>query len=114
MEPARDLMLSKFRSLFGEGSEADALLQELERYGRREGDREVNRVQLAILKLSSGKTELLRHYVAVALTDYRDVLAWAEYPEQMEAGFGLSPQEEAEIRRRDRAQYAAWLADEER
>lgn len=113
MEAARNLVLAKFRLLFGEGPEADALLQELDRYGGREDDREVNRVQLAILKLSSGEAELLRHYVAVALTDYRDVLAWAEYPEQMEAGLGLSPQQEAEIRGRDRAQYEAWLADEE-
>ena len=43
------------------------------------------RVQLAILKLSQGNVDKLREYVAVARTDYRDVLFWAETPEQAKA-----------------------------
>jgi ABC-type siderophore export system fused ATPase/permease subunit len=37
------------------------------------------RVHLAILKLSQGNKEELARLVNVALTDYRDVLYWAEY-----------------------------------
>ena len=40
------------------------------------------RVQLAILKLSDGNEDKLREFVAVAKRDYRDVLFWAEYPEE--------------------------------
>jgi len=40
------------------------------------------RVQLAILKLSEGNEEKLREFFAVAKRDYRDVLFWAEYPEE--------------------------------
>ena len=39
--------------------------------------------QLAILKLSCKETkEKLREFVAVAKRDYRDVLFWAENPEE--------------------------------
>jgi hypothetical protein len=37
------------------------------------------RVHLAILKLSQGDKKELARLVDVALTDYRDVLYWAEY-----------------------------------
>jgi hypothetical protein len=43
-------------------------------------EREVERVQLAILHLAAGDVEKLRHYVQQAKLDYRDVLYWAEYP----------------------------------
>jgi lipopolysaccharide export LptBFGC system permease protein LptF len=40
------------------------------------------RVQLAVLKLSLGDLGKLRQYVETARTDYRDVLFWAETPQQ--------------------------------
>jgi hypothetical protein len=40
------------------------------------------RVQLAILALSGGDLEHLRDMVRAAQLDYRDVLYWAEYPEE--------------------------------
>ena len=39
-------------------------------------------MQLAILKLSGGSEERLREFLAVAKRDYRDVLFWAENPEE--------------------------------
>jgi hypothetical protein len=73
----------------------------------------IERVQLAVLKLSEGRQERLRELVAMARKDYRDVLAYAEYPEEMRIGFlgvkGLSPQEVEDLRRRDREQYLRWL-----
>jgi hypothetical protein len=41
-------------------------------------DRERERVHLAILDLSRGELERVRHNVGRALTDFRDVLLWAE------------------------------------
>ena len=71
------------------------------------------RVQLAILKLSEGQRDKLTELVRMAKRDYRDVLAYAEYPEEMKAGFvemsKLSPQESRAIRERDRKQYLKWL-----
>ena len=70
------------------------------------------RVQLAILKLSEGDPEKLRSFVDVALTDYRDVLAWAEYPGQMRTGataFNSSEKEMQDIQKKDQDQYQEWL-----
>lgn len=71
------------------------------------------RVQLAILKLSEGQRDQLPELVRMAKRDYRDVLAYAEYPEQMRLGFvgmsKLSPNELEAIKRRDRKQYRKWL-----
>lgn len=41
-----------------------------------------DRVLRAVLILSEGDFERLRHYSEVAETDYRDVLYWAETPRQ--------------------------------
>ena len=46
--------------------------------GRYTGN-ESGRVRWDILQLSGGKLDEVRNLVAAALTDYRDVLYWAEY-----------------------------------
>src|SRR5438105_5697881 len=58
------------------------ILELLDTYGTESYERERERVQLAILKLSEGNEEKLREFVAVAKRDYRDVLFWAENPEE--------------------------------
>jgi hypothetical protein len=49
-------------------------------------DREDVRVRLAILVLANGDVREVERLVRAANTDYRDVLYWAEYPEQSGAG----------------------------
>ena len=58
------------------------MLELLDTYGVESYERERERVQLAILKLGEGNEKKLREFVAVARRDYRDVLFWAEYPEE--------------------------------
>ena len=58
------------------------VLELLDSYGVEPYERERERVQVAILKLSAGSEEKVREYLAVAKRDYRDVLFWAEYPEE--------------------------------
>jgi hypothetical protein len=58
------------------------ILELLDSYGVEPYERERERVQLDILILSGGSEEKVREYVAVAKRDYRDVLFWAEYPEE--------------------------------
>ena len=58
------------------------VLELLDTYGVESYERERERVQLAILKLSEGNEEKLREFVAVAKRDYRDVLFWAENPDE--------------------------------
>ena len=50
------------------------MLEMLDCYGVKSYERERERVQLDILKLSVGSEEKVREYVAVAKRDYRDVL----------------------------------------
>ncbi len=58
------------------------MLELLDSYGVESYERERELVQLAILKLSGESEEKLREFVAVAKRDYRDVLFWAENPEE--------------------------------
>ena len=58
------------------------MLELLDSYGVEPYERERERVQLAVLKLSEGNEEKVREFVTVAKRDYRDVLFWAEYPEE--------------------------------
>jgi hypothetical protein len=81
MAHSREDVVASVRASFAKESRARAL-KLLDTYGVAPHERERERVQLAILKLSEGKEEKLRQYVGVAKRDYRDVLFWAEYPEE--------------------------------
>lgn len=89
------------------------ILRVLERYGKEVNERGRTRVQLAIIKLSEGKKSKLDEWVERAKRDYRDVVAYAEYPEEMRLSFirmrQLSKDEVKALRQRDRAQYLEWL-----
>jgi hypothetical protein len=81
MAHSREDVVASVRASFPKGSRT-RVLELLDMYGVAAHEREQERVQLAILKLSEGKEERLRQYVGVAKRDYRDVLFWAEYPEE--------------------------------
>ena len=78
---SRDEVAASVQATFPIGSWA-RVLELLDGYGMEPDERERERVQLDILKLSGGSEEKVREYVAVAKRDYRDVLFWAEYPEE--------------------------------
>ena len=68
------------------------------------------RVQLAVLKLASGNLGRLRKYNEDAKMDYRDVLAWAEYPGYLRKVPGPGqPPGTGRIIEDDWEQYRAWL-----
>ena len=77
----RDEVLAVVQKTFPETSNS-RVLELLDTYGVESYERERERVQLAILKLSERNEEKLREFVAVAKRDYRDVLFWAENPEE--------------------------------
>src|SRR5438132_12781113 len=81
MPHSRDEVVAVVQKTFPETAHA-RVLGLLDGYGVESYERERERVQLAILKLSEGNEEKLREFVAVAKRDYRDVLFWAEYPEE--------------------------------
>src|SRR5436305_14816332 len=81
MAHSRDEVVAAVEATFPESAYA-RVLKLLDSYGVESHERERERVQLAILKLSEGNEEKLRQNVDVAKRDYRDVLFWAEYPEE--------------------------------
>jgi len=63
--------------LFGKPSSA-GIMKLLDEYEcEHEGGRA--RVQMACMKLCEGQIEKLKHFIAQARKDFRDVLYWAEY-----------------------------------
>jgi hypothetical protein len=88
------------------------VLQILDRFGVDPHETEQARVQLAILKLSGGDKGELSRQVAAAKSDFRDLLAYAEYPEQMASGglaFPANLKRLRQIEEQDREQYLNWL-----
>ena len=106
----RDLVIAKTRECFP-NEDQEKVMDILDLYGKESHVRELERVQIAILKLSDGDLENLRAYVEIAKSDFRDVLASAEYPEEMSKQvWKMSDKEEVKrIRERDRQQYIDWL-----
>jgi len=84
----------------------------LARYGSLPHEKEPDRVRVAALKLCQGSLAKLEELINHARRDYRDILAWAEYPEEMRgATWRLPAPEQTRIRADDRAQYLAWLRE---
>lgn len=104
----------KVTALWPNAAEQARARELLDTYGA--GEPESTRVRLALLKLSDGKLPELTAMLSAAQIDYRDVLAWAEYPEEAAAPWttrsDLSLAERRAlkaIRARDREQYRTWL-----
>ena len=94
MPHTRDEVLAVVQKSFPEDSQV-GVIELLDIYGIESYERERERVQLAILKLSDGNEEKLREFVTVAKHDYRDVLFWADNPEEAR----LSPEKRERLRK---------------
>ena len=84
----------------------------LDEYGRESWQRERHRVQLAIMKLAAGDLTALRAHLETAKRDYRDVLAFAEYPRyhcEVFPGSELADPRVKEVIVADWKQYREWL-----
>jgi uncharacterized protein YbaA (DUF1428 family) len=92
---------------------APAALAMLMEYGAGSRQREVWRVQLAVLKSAGGRLAQLQSALEQARQDYRDVLTWAEYPSYSRLSFAqvdaLAPDEKQAIFDADWRQYQDWL-----
>jgi hypothetical protein len=75
-------------------------------YGGERFHREHLRVRMACLRLADGSIESLKRQVRNASQDFRDVLAWAEYPAYMTAH---GPAEQQRAIQSDRNQLQEWL-----
>src|ERR1700730_9278763 len=92
--------------------QVDEVLVALKSYGQKSWHREPSRVQLAILKLAAGDTQGRHANVEMAKRDYRDVLAFAEYPgyfTKVPPNAKPSDPAHAEVIDADWNQYQEWL-----
>jgi hypothetical protein len=103
-------------TLWSEAADRQRVREALATYGQESYEHEKNRVRLAILKLSGDDVERVLSTVATAKQDYRNVLMWAEYPEEGRALWPLKPSLTAEdqarlekLRATDRQQHEEWL-----
>lgn len=68
------------------------------------------RVHLAVLKLAAGDLAKLKEFMDIAQRDFRDVLAWAEYPEYFREVHDTHGHPDIDgIIERDWRQYDDWL-----
>jgi hypothetical protein len=72
------------------------------------------RVRAAVLKLAAGDLEKLRALIKTAQSDFRDVLAWAEYPGYFGRAVAVlsgetAPADQQRIIGEDWKQYQDWL-----
>ena len=90
----------------------DEVMAVLSEYGTEDWQHGPHRVRLATLKLAHGSLASLRQQIDVAKCDYRDVLAYAEYPEYMtEVPPAADPSDQRvqNVITRDWSQYQRWL-----
>ena len=114
MELTDELVQLLVERLFPAEERAAAIAM-LDRYGTAPHEREAVRVRVAALKLCKGELADLERVIGHAKQDYRDVLAWAEYPDELvQATWRLPEDQVARVRGSDRAQYLAWLTEHTR
>jgi hypothetical protein len=91
--------------------EENFIMEMLNEFGR--DNPAVNRVHLAILKLSGGDLDRLREVLEITRQDFRDVIAPAEYPSYSKLNHSrlseLTEDEKGEIIQKDWRQYQDWL-----
>jgi hypothetical protein len=96
--------------LFPLEDERELVIDIMGQYGSADFQREGDRVRMAILKLAGRSPEQIRYYTLMACRDYRDVLAGAEYPNQM--GYypwrENDPERLEQIKVKDMEQYQSW------
>ncbi|WP_309572614.1 hypothetical protein [Deinococcus sp.] len=109
MDAPSPLLIRKIAQMFPERDPVD-LLAQLGDYGTESHEREIERVELAILKLyEEDGAPAAVELVQAAKTDYRDVLAWAEFPGQMRGPVSAGSAEKPMLISRDYEQFQAWL-----
>lgn len=102
------LALSK---MFSDQTSQDEAQTILSQYGKESYHQEPDRIKVAILKLCENNPENLTSLTAQACADFRDILAWAEYPESSKRWSlkAKNPEKYHKILEKDRQQYLMWV-----
>jgi len=103
------ILAHKMEVSFSEKQSREEALGILMTYGGKKIEPEPDRVRLAILKLSGSDMECLQETTKNAKQDYRDVLAWAESPNQNIAGSLPEGKKKERLRQADQEQFENWV-----
>lgn len=113
MTDYKDIFARKMSTIFPNLEVREQAKRELIRYGKEKPERESYRIYIAILKVAGPSLEDIRQWVNIAKQDYRDVLASAEYPNQInQKVWELSEDEQQKIENIDTEQYRKWIEEE--
>ena len=101
----------KLLQLFPDETLRKEVLELIYSYGNESHHLEPDRVQLAILKASGENPtiEQIQSNTSLAKSDYRDLLAYTEYPREFEKWSMPEGPEKDAIRAADRKEYEDWL-----
>jgi hypothetical protein len=106
-----ELVAMKVRAIFGIEREK-AVIDQLATLSFGLGLMETLRLQLAILKLTEEEgVGRLNYFIEAGGRDYRDVLLWAEHPNEarLKPGKPMQLADRRLVRSLDRAQYRSWI-----
>ena len=105
-----ELLVMKLGMIFPNATTRERVIAILNQYGTEPYEKEIVRVRLDILKLAGNSIEEVEKWVDIAKKDYRDILASAEYPNELLAPTWKMPKHEvSRIRATDRNQYEEWV-----
>ena len=105
------LLERKLESMFSDEFTRRRVQAVLQDYGSGKHAHEPERVRLAILKLAGAELRSVEKYTGYAREDYRDILAWAEYPRQSRQRLMPQGKEKQQMIEADLAEYEEWLHD---
>ena len=106
----KSILTRKLRSLFPDKEKRNEVKTILDTYGIEGYEQEPLRVRLAILKVSGSDLEEIKRMTALAKQDFRDILAWAEYPRQSKKWSMPEGPKKLKLIDADRAEYNTWLS----
>jgi hypothetical protein len=107
----KHLLERKLEAMFPEDFTRRRVRKILGGYGREAREREPDRVRLAILKLAGAALRPVEKFTGYAREDYRNILAWAEYPRQAREWVMPGADEKQKLIEADRTEYENWLHD---
>lgn len=105
----KTLLERKLEMMFSDDFTRRRVHRILQGYGREAHEREPERVRLAILKLAGAELRSVEKYTGYAREDYRNILAWAEYPRQARQWVMPEAAEKQKMIEADLAEYENWL-----
>jgi len=99
----------KLIALFPDEKTRSTVNSILDGYGIESHEQEALRVKLAVLKLAGPDLDKIQTMTKRAKEDFRDIIAWAEYPRQSKKWSIPDGSTKQKLIDADKAEYQLWL-----